>query len=263
MEVFAMAEIQNFPASVHNVLADHAYVIRTLGKQTIENLVAIGCRLNKCKELVGHGNWLPWLEREFGWADKTAENFINVYKLSGKFENFSNLDLPLSGLYRLAAPSTPEAARTEIVERAQAGEQISVAEVESVIDTAKNRQPARKPGTHTEPVDAQIAALKIVAETGRTLRQRAVAAERIRGLMGRPQPRDDIGPASRGEIERLRTRNEELERENRRLEGENIALRSEIREMKARLGTMALPPDDGLSILGFRRQEPTPSSPTA
>jgi hypothetical protein len=59
--------------------------------------------------------------------------------------------------------------------------------------------------------------------------------------------RDDVGPASNGETERLRARNEELERENRRLEIENIGLRSEIGELRARLGSPQ-PADDGLDI---------------
>jgi hypothetical protein len=24
------------------------------------------------KEICGHGNWLPWLHREFGWTDRHA-----------------------------------------------------------------------------------------------------------------------------------------------------------------------------------------------
>jgi predicted RNase H-like nuclease (RuvC/YqgF family) len=72
-----------------------------------------------------------------------------------------------------------------------------------------------------------------------------------------PTPaRDDIGPASAGEVARrnaridelqndthrleigtvgLRSENEELKAEVARLRGENIALKSEVRELKARL----------------------------
>src|SRR5262245_28324036 len=91
----------------HPVLAEHAGIIKALGKRIVDDVVEIGERLSECKRICGHGNWLAWLDREFGWTDKTAENFINVFKLSAKFQNFSNLDLPLSGIYLLAAPSTP------------------------------------------------------------------------------------------------------------------------------------------------------------
>jgi hypothetical protein len=53
--------------------------------------------------------------------DRTALNFMRVYDMS-KTENFSDLNIPLSSLYLLAAPSTPEKARTEIFDRATSGE---------------------------------------------------------------------------------------------------------------------------------------------
>jgi hypothetical protein len=45
--------------------------------------------------------------------------------------------------------------------------------------------------------------------------------------------RDNIGPASSGEIARLNARIDELQADKRRLEIENIALRSEVGELKA------------------------------
>jgi hypothetical protein len=131
-------------------LTEHAAAIKALGKRVVADIIDIGRRLDECKCICGHGNWLPWLDREFGWSDKTAENFINVYKLGSKFENFSNLDLPLSGLYLLGAASTPDEARTEIVERAQAGESVPVAKIKRIIDTAKG---ARKPAIEQQVRD--------------------------------------------------------------------------------------------------------------
>ena len=126
---------------VHPALVEDAAAIKALGKRVVGDLIEIGRRLTRDKDICGHGHWLPWLDREFGWSDKTAENFINVYKLGSKSENFSNLNLPLSGLYLLAAPSTPDEARTEIIERAQTGKSVSVAAIKQTIDTAKGRQP--------------------------------------------------------------------------------------------------------------------------
>jgi len=31
------------------------------------------------KAIAGHGNWYSWLEREFGWTDDTALNFMRVH----------------------------------------------------------------------------------------------------------------------------------------------------------------------------------------
>jgi hypothetical protein len=112
-------------------LAAHATVIRQLGKRVIGDVIEIGRRLTECKDIAGHGNWLPWLDREFGWTDDTALNFIRVHELS-KSRNFRDLNLPVSGLYLLAAPSTPETVREEIVERASKGEKLTVAQVKQI-----------------------------------------------------------------------------------------------------------------------------------
>jgi hypothetical protein len=73
-------------------------------------VVEIGRRLTDAKRRLGHGRFLVWLAAEFGWSERTAENFMRVYVLRGKFANFADLDVPLSALYLLAAPSTPDAA---------------------------------------------------------------------------------------------------------------------------------------------------------
>ena len=118
--------------SDNRILAKHAAAIRRLGKRVVADVIEIGRLLTECKRTCRHGNWLPWLDREFGWTDDTALNFMRVYELS-KSRNFRDLSLPLSGLYLLAAPSTPQEARDEIIERAQAGEKIPVVEAKRII----------------------------------------------------------------------------------------------------------------------------------
>jgi hypothetical protein len=38
----------------------------------IGDIIEIGRLLTEVKKIAGHGNWLPWLDREFGWSDSTA-----------------------------------------------------------------------------------------------------------------------------------------------------------------------------------------------
>jgi Protein of unknown function (DUF3102) len=101
------------------VLAENAEEIRKLGKRVGRDVIEIGRRLTGMKKLCGHGNWLPWLEREFGWTDRHALNYTRVYELSLKSENFSDLEIPVSALYLLAAPSTPPEAVDEVIECAR------------------------------------------------------------------------------------------------------------------------------------------------
>jgi hypothetical protein len=124
------------------ILAEHAAEIRRLGKRVVEDVIEIGGRLTECKRICGHGNWLPWLNREFKWTEMTATRFINVYEMS-KSNNLLNLELPISGLYLLAAPGTSKEARNEIIDRAQAGETIPVAKAKRIIED-RRQQPAKK-----------------------------------------------------------------------------------------------------------------------
>ena len=117
-------------------LAEHAAVIRALGKRVVGDIIEIGRRLTEAKKLAGHGGWLPWLDREFGWTDDTALNFMRCNDLA-KNRNFRDLSLPVSGLYLLAAPNTTEEAREAVIERAKNGEALSVKDVQRMIDEAR------------------------------------------------------------------------------------------------------------------------------
>jgi hypothetical protein len=127
-------------------LAEHAAEIRRLGKLVIAEVIEIGQRLKLCKDICGHGNYLPWLEREFGWTERTALNFMRVAELSNS-KRISDLNLPLGGLYLLAAPSTPDEARDQIIERAKGGEAVSTNTIKQTITKARKpeaEQPVRR-----------------------------------------------------------------------------------------------------------------------
>jgi hypothetical protein len=129
-------------------LAEHADAIRQLGKQTVENIVEIGRRLTEAKaESKKLGlSWGDWLEVEFKWSDQQARRFIHIFERKSQLNNLLNANLPVSALYLLAAPSTPKEARDAIIEHAQTGEPVSIAETKRIIEDARGRkQSARKP----------------------------------------------------------------------------------------------------------------------
>jgi hypothetical protein len=129
-------------------LAAHADAIRTLGKQTQDNIIKIGRQLTEARDDIGHGDWLLWLTREFGWVDRTALNFMRVYQMSLKSENFSDLSIPVSALYLLARPSTPAEVREEVIERAEAGERITVAAVKEAVEQRSVSVAGDTPGSN-------------------------------------------------------------------------------------------------------------------
>jgi hypothetical protein len=131
-------------------LARHATEIRRLGKQVASEVIEIGRLLVESKKLAGHGNWLSWLEREFQWTDDTALNFMRVHELV-KNRNFRDLShIPLSGLYMLAAPSTPEPAKREAIGRAEAGEPMTLDTVREIVGRAKQDDRDERAETYAE-----------------------------------------------------------------------------------------------------------------
>jgi Protein of unknown function (DUF3102) len=123
------------------VLAENAEEIRKLGKRAASDVIEIGRRLTEMKEICGHGNWLRWLQHEFGWTNRQALNYMRLYKLSLKSENFSDLSISVSALYLLAAPSTPPEVVDEVIERAKSGERQAHAEIKGKIDEIKRAKP--------------------------------------------------------------------------------------------------------------------------
>jgi hypothetical protein len=137
------------------ILARHAEAIRKLSKRAIEDAIEIGRRLTECKQVLGHGHFGDWL----AWCERTARRFMSLYELSTKTDKLSELGLPLSSLYLLAARSTPEIACREIIARAKAeldgakrGEHVSVEAVKSAIMELKTALPPPERANHDNHV---------------------------------------------------------------------------------------------------------------
>jgi hypothetical protein len=107
-------------------LAEHAAVIRALGKRVVGDVIEIGRRLADCKALLKEERrWIAWIEGEFSWSRKTAENLINVHAMvRGKVATVATLDINMKSLYLLAQPSTPDEAREAVIEAAADGERL-------------------------------------------------------------------------------------------------------------------------------------------
>jgi N6-adenosine-specific RNA methylase IME4 len=142
-------------AATTSSLAEHATEIHRLGKRVVADVIEIGQRLKLCKDICGHGNWLSWLEREFAWSDETARKYMRAADLATKFQPGWNLNVPLSALYLLAAPSTPDEAREAIIERVNAGEAVSTEDIKTEIAApaanANHDSHLRRPGAERSP----------------------------------------------------------------------------------------------------------------
>jgi len=120
--------------------------IRERIKKTVEDIIEVGNDLLAVKEALTHGQFLPWLKAEFGWSERSAQNFMSVAE---KFKSAKIADLPIqpSAAYFLAAPSVPDEAREKAVEKAEAGEEITFAAAREIVAEARKKKRPRRQKT--------------------------------------------------------------------------------------------------------------------
>ena len=91
--------------------------IKARMKRTAEDVIAIGQDLLAVKERLAHGQFLGWITSEFGMAERSAQNFMQVARRFGD-KSAIIADLAPTILYELAAPSTHD----DVIERVTSGQ---------------------------------------------------------------------------------------------------------------------------------------------
>ena len=120
------------------VIQEHTGEIRKRLRRSAQDVWEIGQRLSDVRSRLKYGQFLAWLKAEFGWSQRTAYNFINVYETFGdRFAKLATVDIATSVLYQLAAPSVPEELRTQVLEAAEAGEKITHKSFKSTIEHSR------------------------------------------------------------------------------------------------------------------------------
>jgi hypothetical protein len=78
-------------------------------------------------------------------------NFVRVYELSKtpNSKRVLDLSLPLRTIYLLAAPSTPPAARDEVIERASNGESLDHGTVKDIVENEKAASGTARPSSRS------------------------------------------------------------------------------------------------------------------
>jgi hypothetical protein len=172
----------------------HAIVgrIRTNLRRVLETAVAIGLDLTRARDLVGHGNFLAWLKREFPGSERTAQNYMELARHFGAI-TAQFADLNLTTAKALVAGSTPAEVRNELFARAEAGETITGEEVRQRIAEAKDAK--QKPAEKASEGAADRAEHPEVGPT-RELRPGGEQTSAQRALIQPPaSPPPDISPA--------------------------------------------------------------------
>ena len=76
--------------------------LQAVMKRETTDIIAIGDLLLEAKDYqLDHGEWLPWLEKNFGSSVGTAENYMAAARLAARIPNVANLKLRPTALYLL------------------------------------------------------------------------------------------------------------------------------------------------------------------
>lgn len=82
--------------------------INTIKRQTQKIMLAssieIGKRLTEAKELVDHGQWSQWLQKNVNYSERTAQNLMRVYDQYGEKFGMTEMD----SLFAFGAPNVFE-----------------------------------------------------------------------------------------------------------------------------------------------------------
>lgn len=122
----------------HNELTAATERIKLRLRRTAEDIIAIGQDLISIKKSLPHGEFLPWIEREFEMKERTARNFISVAERFPKSAIIA--DFKPSVLYELAAPSTPPEVVQQVTAKVEQGETVTVAQVKELRRQAKEAE---------------------------------------------------------------------------------------------------------------------------
>jgi Protein of unknown function (DUF3102) len=112
------------------------------------NVRKIGAELLKVKSCLDHGEWLAWLEFRCELSERSAQRYISV----AKFLNEVQVTGPVSdtGLVQLAAPTTPQPVREELVQKINAGTRLTTRAIAKRIAKAKGHQARAQRGKKPE-----------------------------------------------------------------------------------------------------------------
>lgn len=116
---------------------EHTRRLHELERRTGEGIIEIGQHLIAVKAAVGHGQFLDWVEIEFGWSQSTVSRFTQVAERFGKVPNLGNF--ASSALYALASGSIPEHVRDGFIAVAESGQRVTHADVQEALREERER----------------------------------------------------------------------------------------------------------------------------
>lgn len=198
--------------------------------------IEIGRRLTEAKEMLEHGAWLPWLERETDFSTSSAARYMKLFDeygaaqqgLFGPETNFPTLgNLSISKALSLLA--VPEEERESFAAEVHA-EEISTRELEEAI---RERDEAKK---EAETLSNQVE--DMAAGNRRLLKEKQTLEEKAKKAEVDLQKKENELKAAQVEIRDLQNRPVEVAvQKDEEAEKRAEALQKEVEDLKKQLRT--------------------------
>ena len=154
--------------------------VRSGHLRTMSTILEMGRELTALKAKLGHGRFGRWLQAEFGAVARTAQNYMLAAERFGQDAELIAL-LPPSTVYALAAHSTPEPVRAEVVRRLSSGERLQPAQIGALVRAGRDaNKPARSPAR--SPASSATALTVVEPSAGRDQALADLAALLLDGL---------------------------------------------------------------------------------
>jgi hypothetical protein len=129
--------------------------VRKRLKNMSADVVEIGRELHLVKQRLEHGCFLGWVEKACGLSARTAQLMMRAAEWAeGRHEIIAHLEP--TAIYLLAAPSTPEAVRQQVMSRLEEGQTLAPRLVKDMIRAAKRKEPGKEDPIGHEPGPGQL-----------------------------------------------------------------------------------------------------------
>jgi len=102
----------------------------------LKDLISIGQDFHEIKRLLGHGQFMPYLEKHFDMSYRTANRFMHVAEAFGPHVHVEAVSqLSQRAMYLLSSTSVLEETRSQIIGQLKEGKILTYDEIQSQIQT--------------------------------------------------------------------------------------------------------------------------------
>ncbi|MFP1630967.1 DUF3102 domain-containing protein [Zhengella sp. ZM62] len=166
-------------------IRDAAARIRERHTNIVKNILATGKDLLMVKNKLKHGAFRQWLEADFGWSERTAQNYMQAARVFGGMAHAVEALAPAS-IYKLSARNTPEAVRESVINDIDKGNTPTAKDIDERIKAAKLARAARN-GTNkgTTPAPSDLTAMEASPDSSILLPDHGTRAADVAGILRR------------------------------------------------------------------------------